>query len=107
MFSSSGKGVGDIEFTGRYQLNDGGNDSAYYVGTLRFKTRTGKDPFEVVTATSVPGGGLNTQLQRQLPTGSGFYTLQPGLTALFASDPAVFFGSVSYQYNIPRNNLWL
>ncbi len=107
LFNASGRNLGDIELTGRYQLNEGGNDRAYYVSTLRFKTHTGKDPFEVITATSVPGGGLNTQLQRQLPTGSGFYTLQPGLTALYASDPAVFFGSISYQYNFARSNLSL
>lgn len=107
LFSSSGKGLGDVEMTGRYQLNDGGIDKVYYVGSLRFKSRTGKDPFEITTATSVPGGGLNTQLQRQLPTGSGFYTLQPGITALFATDPAVFFGSLSYQYNFARDNLSL
>lgn len=107
LFSSSGKGIGDIELSGRYQFNEGGHGKPYYIGSLRFKSRTGKDPFEVTTATDVPGGGLNTQLQRQLPTGSGFYTLQPGITALLASDPAVFFGSISYQYNIARNNLSL
>jgi outer membrane protein assembly factor BamA len=44
-------------------------------------------------------------LQTELPTGSGFYTLQPSLTALFPSDPAVFFGSVSYQYNFKRTGV--
>ena len=104
LFSATGKGMGDAEVTGRYQLNDGGDDKAYYVGSLRFKSRTGKDPFEVVSIQNV-GGGLNSGLQQELPTGSGFYTLQPGLTALFASDPAVFFGGVSYQYNFKRKNV--
>ena len=54
-FDASGKGLGDVEVTGRYQLNDGGLDSPYYVGSLRFKSRTGKDPFEVVTSKSVIG----------------------------------------------------
>ena len=106
LFGATGKGLGDVEVTGRYQLNEGGDDKAYYVGTLRFKSRTGKDPFEVVSVTNVQGG-LNAGLQKELPTGSGFYTLQPGLTALFASDPAVFFGSVSYQYNVKRKNVVL
>ena len=106
LFGSTGKGMGDAEVTGRYQLNDGGDDKPYYVGTLRFKSRTGKDPFEVVSVRNV-SGGLNAGLQQELPTGSGFYTLQPGLTALFASDPAVFFGSVSYQYNFKRKNVSL
>ena len=41
----------------------------------------------------------------QLPTGSGFYTIQPGLTFLYPSDPAVFFGGISYQYNVKRGNV--
>ncbi len=104
VFSSTGKGIGDVEFTARYQINDGGVNKPYYIGTLRYKSRTGKDQFEVTTASIVPGGRQN-QLQRELPTGSGFQTLQPGLTVLYASDPAVFFGSLSYQYNFKRTGL--
>lgn len=104
LFSSSGKGLGDVEFTGRYQLNDGGADSPYYIGTLRVKSRTGKDPFEVLTDTVE---GTSNELQKELPTGSGFLTVQPGLTVLYPADPAVFFGSVSYQYNFKRSNVTL
>lgn len=108
LFESTGKGVGDIEVTGRYQLNDGGVDKPYYIGTLRFKSRTGKDPFEVLTeAQNVGGSKTSNELQKELPTGSGFYTLQPGLTVLYASDPAVLFGSISYQYNFKRSNVSL
>lgn len=105
MLESTGKGIGDIEVTGRYQLNDGGLDKPYYVGTLRFKSRTGKDPFEVLTDNTGAGGFASNELQRELPTGSGFYTLQPGLTVLYPTDPAVFFGGLSYQYNFKRNNV--
>ena len=104
LFSSSGKGLGDIEVTGRYQLNDGGANSPYYIGTLRVKSRTGKDPFEVLTDTYIGGG---SEIQKELPTGSGFLTVQPGLTVLYPADPAVFFGSVSYQYNFKRSNVTL
>ena len=102
-FSTDGSGVGDFEVTGRYQFNDGGQDKAYYIGSLRFKSRTGKDPFEVLT-----DDAANTNshaLQKELPTGSGFYTIQPGLTFLYPSDPAVFFGGLSYQYNVKRSNV--
>lgn len=105
-FDASGKSIGDIELGARYQLNDGGVDQPYYVGGLRFKSRTGKDPFEVVTdcvTRCVEGSG--TGLPTELPTGSGFYSLQPSLTALFPSDPAVFFGSISYLHNFKRNNI--
>jgi len=103
LFESSGQGIGDVEITGRYQLNEGGLDKPYYIASLRLKTRTGKDPFEVRT-TVVPGfrgGGL----EREKPTGSGFYTLTPGLTVLIPSDPVVLFGGVSYQHTFERNNV--
>jgi hypothetical protein len=102
-FAASGSGVGDIEVTGRYQLNDGGVDKPYFVGSLRFKSRTGKDPFEVETVRNIPG--LRSDLQSTLPTGSGFYGLQPALTALFPSDPVVFFGTASYLHSFKRTNV--
>ena len=96
VFNASGDGVGDIEFAARYQINQPGPDRPYYVAGLRFKTRTGKDPFDVET-------DAITGLQRQLPAGSGFYGVQPSLTAIFPSDPAVFFGNVNYLWNIKRD----
>lgn len=105
LLESTGSGIGDFEVTGRYQLNDGGLDKPYYVGTLRFKSRTGKDPFEVMTVAN--SNLAQRELQKELPTGSGFYTLQPGLTVLYPTDPVVFFGGISYQYNFKRSNLSL
>ncbi|MGJ7486478.1 coiled-coil domain-containing protein [Variovorax sp. LT2P21] len=107
VFNTSGRDLGDVEITGRYQLNEGSASTPYMIGTLRFKSRTGKDPFEVVTdcVTRCIGNTTGTGLPLDLPTGSGFYTLQPGLTWLFPSDPVVFFGSFSYAYNFKRNNV--
>jgi hypothetical protein len=102
-FAAKGHGIGDVELTARYQFNDGGLDKPYFVGGLRYKARTGKDPFEVVLAGDVPG--LRGGLQTELPTGSGFVGLQPSLTMLFPSDPAVFFGTISYLYSFKRENV--
>jgi hypothetical protein len=106
LFSNNGSGIGDFEVSGRYQLNDGGADKPYYIGTLRFKSRTGTDPFEVLNEGS-SSSRLSNGLQRELPTGSGFYVIQPGLTVLYPADPAVFFGSVNYQHNVKRTNVSL
>ena len=108
VFGSSGKGLGDIEATLRYQINNGGADSAYYIGWLRFKSRTGKDPFEVVTdcVTRCVQNLTGTGLPIRQPTGTGFYTIQPGVTWLFPSDPVVFFGNFSYLYNVERHNVY-
>jgi hypothetical protein len=106
-FDTSGKGMGDVEVTGRYQLNDGGATRPYLISSLRFKSHTGKDPFEVVTdcVTRCAANTSGTGLPIDLPTGSGFYSLQPGLTWLFPSDPAVFFGSFSYTHNFKRTDI--
>ena len=108
VFDTSGRTIGDAELAMRYQLNDGGADSAYWVGGLRVKSRTGRDPFSVVTDCTRRCVGENvsgTGLPLELPTGSGFYSVQPSLTWLFPSDPAVFFGSVSYLHNIKRKDV--
>ena len=102
-FDATGHGIGDVEVTGRYQFNDGGLDKPYFGGSLRFKSRTGKDPFEVLTSRNIIG--LRDGVQTSLPTGSGFYGLQPALTMLFPSDPAVFFGTVSYLHSFARSNV--
>jgi hypothetical protein len=96
VINTEGYGIGDVEVTGRYQINRGGPDKAYFVGFTRFKSTTGKGPFQVPTDPI-------TNLQTELPTGSGFYILQPGVTALYPLDPAVVFGSISYIWNMPRN----
>jgi hypothetical protein len=108
VFDTSGKALGDAELAVRYQLNNGGADSAYYIGGLRVKSRTGRDPFTVVTDCSRRCVGDNitgTGLPLDLPTGSGFYSIQPSLTWLFPSDPAVFFGSMSYLHNVKRSDV--
>jgi hypothetical protein len=107
VFDTRGKGIGDIELTGRYQFSGGRADQPYAIGSLRIKSRTGRDPFEVVTdcAQRCTGNTSGTGLPLDLPTGSGFYGVQPGLTMLFPSDPAVFFGSISYLHNIRRHDV--
>jgi hypothetical protein len=107
VFTASGHGIGDVEATARYQINDGGADRPYYIGWLRFKSRTGRDPFEVTTdcVTRCVQNATGTGLPLQIPTGSGFYSLQPGVTWLYPSDPVVFFGNLSYLHNFARNNV--
>lgn len=108
VFDTTGKAMGDVEVAGRYQLNDGGPDKGYYIAGLRYKSRTGRDPFEVVTDCERRCIGENvtgTGLPLSLPTGSGFHSLQGSLTWLYPSDPAVFFGSLSYLHNFKRDDV--
>ena len=108
VFNTSGMGIGDVELAARYQLNQGAPDKAYYIAGLRVKSRTGTDPFNVVTDCTTRCVGENvtgTGLPLKLPTGSGFYSIQPTLTWLFPSDPAIFFGTLSYLHNMKRKNV--
>jgi len=108
VFDTTGKGMGDVEVAGRYQLNNGGADKGYYIAGLRYKSRTGRDPFEVVTDCDRRCIGENvtgTGLPLDLPTGSGFHSLQATLTWLYPSDPAVFFGNLSYVHNFKRDDV--
>ncbi|MGO4390986.1 acetate kinase [Variovorax sp. M-6] len=107
VFNTKGNGVGDAEFAARYQITDGKDGNPYVIGGLRFKSKTGKDPFEVITdcVTRCVGNATGTGLPLDLATGSGFYSLQPGVTWLLPSDPAVFFGGLNFTYNFPRSGI--
>jgi len=95
-FDAKGSGGGDAEFGMRYQLNQLAPERPVYVGSLRVKTRTGTNPFDLPT-------DATTGLATELATGTGFYAVQPGITALIPSDPAVFFGGISYMRSIGRD----
>ncbi|MDA8384352.1 MAG: acetate kinase [Betaproteobacteria bacterium] len=95
-YYATGSHLGDVSVTGRYQFNQGSADWPYFIGTLKLKSRTGIGPYEVPIDPT-------TKLQTSLPTGSGFYGIEPGITALYASDPAVFFGSFNYLYSFKRH----
>ncbi len=92
----SGEGLGDVEVSAHYQINDGSGGWPFFIGNLRFKSRTGTDPFEVSI-------DPNTGLQNELPTGSGFYALQPSITAIIPSDPVVMYGTLGYMHNFARD----
>ncbi|MBU3739443.1 MAG: acetate kinase [Rhodoferax sp.] len=107
VFDADGIGIGDVELAARYQINEGGPSRPYYIGSLRLKTRTGRDPFEVVTdcITACVGNASGSGLPLTLPTGSGFNSVQLGLTVLYPSDPAVFFGGINYTHQMGRDGV--
>ena len=93
--AATGDGLGDIEVAAHYDFTNLIFDAPYKVYTvanLKVKTPTGEGPFDI----PVDNAGNPTRLA----TGSGFWAVQPSLTAIFPSDPVVFFGSVGYTMNI-------
>mgnify|MGYP006287390869 CR=1 FL=1 len=89
----TGEGLGDVELSLHWQINQG--SAPYYVANLRYKSDTGTGPFDV--------DFNDLGLEEELATGSGFEAVEPSLTVLVPSDPAVFYGNIGYVYNMAEN----
>lgn len=98
---SSGEGLGDVDLTMRYQLNDGLDGWPYLISTFRAKAPTGKGPYDVDQRTIYDNSGnaIGVELSER-PTGSGFWSVEPGLSFIYPTDPAVLFGNLSYVWTI-------
>lgn len=98
----TGSGLGDIEFGASYQLTTGTGWLPILVGNLRVKSNTGRSPFDVpiYTIDDQPSGQFLRGLERELPTGTGFWAVEPGITMIIPTDPAVLFASVRYVWNL-------
>ncbi len=88
-----GADMGDVEVGAHYQINKGEGGWPYLIANFRFKSATGTSPFEVPVVNGV---------QTELPTGSGFYAFQPSITAIYPSDPVVFYSNIGYLYSLPE-----
>ncbi len=95
-FDADGMDIGDIEVAGHYQINNGQKGWPFLIGNLRLKTDTGTSPFEMPV-------DADYFLPTKLNTGTGFWSIQPSLTAIFPTDPAVFYANVSYLWDIERD----
>lgn len=89
-----GSGLGDAEIGLHYQVNDGRN-WPYAIVNFRAKAPTGDGPFDVARDSK----GVETELS----TGSGYWTLEPSVTFILPSDPAVIFGNIGYQLNLKQS----
>lgn len=88
-------GFGDVEVILNYQINQLRAGRPIFVANLRGRFPTGKGPFDV----DRDEDGIETEL----PTGSGFYSIEPSITTLYPVDPVVFFTNLGYQWNIERS----
>ncbi|WP_198650106.1 transporter [Zobellella maritima] len=89
-FTSNGGGLGDIEGAIRYQFNL--ESVPFWIGGFRVKSDTGDSPFD--QALNADG------IFPDPPTGSGAWAIEPSLTLIYPSDPAVLFGSAGYTWNL-------
>ncbi len=104
MVTSDGSGLGDIEVGIHYQFNTTDRGRPFFIGDIMFKSRSGKDPFEVERREIVDEEGRRIgDILLEQPTGSGFRGAQASFTMIYPSDPAVIFSSVSYLHNFERD----
>ncbi len=78
--------LGDVEFGVHYQINRGQGGWPFFVGNLRVKSDTGEGSFDV-------------DPDDEVATGSGFWAMEPSLTVIYPTDPAVLFANVGYVYS--------
>ena len=104
---SDGHGLGDVELSLRFQFNRGLEGWPFFIGNLRVKSDTGTDPFEVdrrvLTVEDDQGDPVRIgEVFEEQPTGTGFWAVEPSVTMIAPSDPAVFYSNLSYLWNIER-----
>jgi hypothetical protein len=87
--------IGDVEVSGRYQINSGEGGWPIFVAGLRVKSDTGVGPYDVAFD--------KFAVAKELATGSGFWATELGVTMLYPSDPAVIYGGVSYIHSFGKD----
>lgn len=114
--NTTGSGLGDIEMSINYQFPPSETIPGYWVTNLQIKSDTGTDPFEVQWRAlgeetgddqfeegQGPTGELSGKMLAEQPTGSGFWSVQPGVSYIYQADPVVLYGSLAYLWNEKRD----
>lgn len=91
-------GIGDVEGALLVHLLRERGARPDVIGSVRVKSRTGKDPYGIPTE-EISG----SVIPLDLPLGSGHWAVEPGVTIVKSADPAVIFVNASYFYHIKRD----
>ncbi len=86
-----GNGFGDIDSGLSYQLDHGQEDWPFLVANLRYKMANANGPFDV--------NYDSNNIATELPSGTGYHSLEASMTAIKVSDPAVLFANLGYVHN--------
>jgi len=87
--------LGDVEATLYYQFWKERTNRPALIFGLTWKSKSGRDSFQIDDPANKP------------PSGTGFTSLRGIISAIKTADPAILFGSVSYAYAFPRQNVVL
>jgi hypothetical protein len=86
----SSSGLGDIDIGWSRQITRNSSVWPDLLGSVRYKSRTGSNPFR-------------TDPDIEIATGAGFDSLNLAFTGVKVVDPVVYFGSLSYSRNLARD----
>nr|WP_086937789.1 transporter [Thaumasiovibrio occultus] len=89
-----GSDLGDVELALRYQFNM--QEPPYWVGGVRVKSNTGTSPYDIEV-------DPDTNEATDVPSGSGFWSVEPNISMIYPTDPAVIYLNFGYLYNIEDN----
>lgn len=97
---TEGRHLGDIQGTLSWQPIVEHDWIPAVVLRTRVTIPTGESVFQIPETYPAQQNGAETQLVRA-PTGSGYYSVEPGFTLVWRSDPLVLFAGASYSYHLP------
>lgn len=99
--NASNSSIGDIQVGASYQINAGRDDWPIFIANLAVKSTTGVSPYDVPIYTrEEPDAQFRAGLPKRTPTGTGFYSVSPSLTAIYPTAPGTLFANLLYVNNI-------
>lgn len=94
--------LGDITLTSAYKLFTETENRPDIVWNLSIKTPTGSNPYGTQNVTRTVGDDVITY-PKELPTGSGLWSISNSLSFVKTTDPAIIFANIGYTYNLAGN----
>jgi len=98
--STDGNGLGDISLTLSYQALTAKGGRPATIFRVQGEFPTGKSAFEIDRV--APSEDSPERILVEAPTGSGFYTISPGVTFVWPIDPVVLFAGGAFNYTFSR-----
>ena len=107
--TTSGHGIGDINFSANYKLFTEGTTRPDTVLTLGVVAPTGLAPYGIKWETPGSSDGNNDSTDGKFsvpfrqPTGNGLWQANLGITAVKTIDPAIVFANLGYIHSFSRS----
>jgi len=97
----TGHGLGDLGLTFAWQALSNRGAQPATIFRVQAEIPTGKSAFEIERV--APEEDSPERILTEAPTGSGFYTISPGVTFVWPLDPVVLFAGGAFNYTFDRS----